>query len=59
MEKGKDTVKRPDDDRMAALKSLPQEVIERLTKEEVKAFLFDEIWPDSLREKLRDYVVEE
>jgi len=59
MEKVKDSAKRPDAGKVAALQNLPQQVMQRLTKEEVKAFLFDEIWPDSLREKLRDYLVEE
>ncbi|MEE9421068.1 MAG: hypothetical protein V3W43_16450 [Desulfatiglandaceae bacterium] len=49
----------PDPDRLLALKSLPQEVMKRLTKEEVNAFLFEEVWPDSLQDKLMGYLVEE
>ena len=33
------------------------ELIEDLTKEEVEAFLHDDLWPDSLREKLKDFLV--
>ena len=48
---------KPDPDRMEALRSLPREIVERLTKEEVDSFLFDDVWPDSLRDKLKDYSV--
>jgi hypothetical protein len=48
----------PDPARVAALRDLPPEITRQFTKEEIKAFLYDEIWPDSLREKLKDYVVE-
>ena len=34
------------------------ELIEDLTKEEVDAFLHDDLWPDSLREKLKDFLVD-
>ena len=49
----------PDPAKMEALRNLPPEITNTLTKEEVKAFLFDEEWPDSLREKLKEYIVEE
>ena len=49
--------KEPDPDRIEALKNLPPEITRTLTKEEVVAFLFDDEWPDSLREKLKDYIV--
>ena len=42
--------------RMAILRSLPREVKESLTQEEVDAFLRDEELPDSLAEKLKDYL---
>jgi hypothetical protein len=29
-----------------------------LTKEEVAAFLEKEVWPESLKEKLKDYLVD-
>ncbi|MBW1703684.1 MAG: hypothetical protein JRJ86_00775 [Deltaproteobacteria bacterium] len=47
----------PEPERMEALRSLPAEITKTLTKEEVKAFLFDDKWPDSLKEKLKDYMV--
>lgn len=48
----------PEPGRMEALRNLPGEIMRSLTKEEVKAFLFEDTWPDSLREKLKDYIVE-
>ena len=48
----------PDPGKIEALRNLPPEITTTLTKEEVKAFLFDEEWPDSLRKKLEDYIVE-
>jgi len=49
----------PDPGRMQALRSLPVEVKQKLTKEEADAFLYEEVWPDSLYEKLKDYMVKE
>jgi len=48
---------KPDPAKIAALKSLPKEVMETLTGDEVRVFLKDDIWPDSLREKLKGYMV--
>ena len=45
--------------RMEALRSLPAHVLRRLTKQEVKAFLFKDEWPDSMQEKLKEYMVED
>lgn len=42
--------------RIEVLRNLPPEIMKSLTKEEVRAFLFDEEWPDSLQEKLKDYL---
>jgi hypothetical protein len=52
----KQNEKEPRPGRMEALRNLPGEVLRRLTKKEIRAFLFDEIWPDSLQEKLKDYL---
>lgn len=52
------TKRKPDPVRMQALRSLPLEVKQTLTKEEVDAFLYEEVWPDSLKEKLKDYLVD-
>ncbi len=59
MEEKKPSNRKPDPDRLLALKSLPKEVMERLTKAEVNAFLFEEVWPDSLQDKLAGYLVDE
>lgn len=45
----------PDPERVKALSNLPKEIVEQLTKEEVNAFLFEDLWPDSLRDKLKDF----
>ena len=56
----KDLSKRkPDPQKMQLLRSLPLEIKQSLTKEEVDAFLFEEDWPDSLKDKLKDYIVED
>lgn len=51
--------KQPRPGRMEALRDLPGDIMRRLTKEEIKAFLFEEEWPVSLREKLKDFLVED
>jgi hypothetical protein len=48
--------KKPDPMRLEALKSLPKEVMQSLTKEEINAFLHSDEWPDSLKEKLKDFL---
>ena len=50
---------KPIPERLEALKNLPESILKTLTKEEVKAFLHDDVWPESLREKLKDYAVNE
>lgn len=49
--------RKPDPARMEALKSLPRELMLSLTKEEVNAFLYEDVWPESLGEKLKNYLV--
>jgi hypothetical protein len=44
-------------ERMSVLKSLPLEIKQQLTGEEAQAFLYGEELPESLIEKLKDYVV--
>jgi len=51
--------KEPIPERLEALKNLPESILKTLTKEELKAFLNDDVWPESLREKLKDYAVNE
>jgi len=57
MKSEKENKKEPMPERMEALRELPGEILRRLTKSEIKAFLFEEVWPDSLQEKLKDYLL--
>jgi len=54
----KSSPNKPDPTKLAALKSLPAEIVDSFTKEELHAFLYEDVWPDSLQEKLKDYIVE-
>lgn len=44
---------------MAVLRTLPIEIKQKITGEEAQAFLYNEELPDSLMEKLKDYLVPE
>ena len=55
----KDVKKEPDTARLQAFRELPVDILETFTKEEVRAFLYDDEWPDSLQEKLKGYLMEE
>ncbi len=55
--KSPETKKKPDPQRMAVLRSLPIEIKEKITGDEAHAFLYDEELPDSLLEKLKDFLV--
>ena len=59
MEEQKSPESKPDPARIQFLKSLPSNIIQSLTKEDVNAILYEDVWPDSLKEKLEDYIVEE
>ena len=50
---------KPDPQRMAVLRSLPVDIKEQITGEEAEAFMYNRELPDSLLEKLKDYLVEE
>ena len=50
--------KKPDPVRLAALRNLPKEVMQSLTKEEINAFVHSDEWPESLKEKLKDYIAD-
>lgn len=50
---------KPDPQRVAILRALPLEIKERLTGEEAEAFMYNRDLPDSLLEKLKDYLVDE
>ncbi len=56
MEKKKTTNKEPLPGRMEVLRDLPADIMRSLTKEEIQAFLFKEVWPVSLSEKLGQYL---
>ncbi len=47
-----------DPERMQIMRSLPVEVKEQITGEEAQAFLYGEDLPESLYEKLKDYLSE-
>ena len=51
--------KKPDPEKIHVLRMLPREVKESLTPDEVNAILFEDVWPDSLQEKLKEYIVDE
>ena len=51
--------KEPLPGRIEALREMPGKVLRTLTKQEINAFLYDEMWPDSLGEKMKDYLVDE
>ena len=54
-----DQKRKPDPQRVAFLRSLPVEVKEQITGEEAEAFMYGEDIPESLYEKIKDYVEEE
>jgi hypothetical protein len=47
---------KPDPQRMAVLRSLPLEIKQKITGEEAQAFPYKEELPESLLEKLKDYL---
>lgn len=55
----KNKIINPDPERMAILRSLPVEIKQQITGEEAAAFLHKEELPDSLMEKLKDYILPE
>ncbi len=49
--------KKEDIERKEAFKSLPDNIKQTLTEEEVDAFLYKEVWPETLFEKLKDFIM--
>jgi len=47
---------KPDPQRMAVLRALPLEIKQQITGEEAQAFLYREELPESLLQKLKDYL---
>lgn len=54
-----DKNRKPNPDRVAFLRNLPLEVKEQITGDEAEAFMFKEDIPESLYEKIKDYLEEE
>ena len=50
---------KPDPERLEALRLFPKRIMASLTKEEIHTFLHDDEWPDSLHEKLKEYLKDE
>jgi hypothetical protein len=50
---------KPDPQRVAILRSLPLEVKQQISGEEAEAFMYNRELPESLLEKLKDYLIEE
>jgi len=48
---------RPDPARLELVKNLPKEVLQSLTREEVRILLSSDEWPASLQEKLKAFLV--
>jgi hypothetical protein len=51
--------RKPDPERVTFLRSLPLEVKERITGEEAETFMFENEIPESLFEKIKDFIKEE
>ena len=51
-------IKDVDTARLEVLRRMPKEIVDKLTQEEIKIFLYQDDWPDSLREKLKDYLID-
>jgi hypothetical protein len=51
--------RKPDPQRVAFLRTLPQEVKERITGEEAESFIFGGDIPESLYEKIKEFLQEE
>ena len=58
MDKYQSRKKEPKQGRIEALRELPGDILRSLNKNEINAFLFEDEWPDSLAEKLKDYISE-
>lgn len=58
-EPGDKKKEKPDPHRVAVLRSLPMEIKEQITGEEAEAFIYNRELPESLIEKLKDYLTED
>ncbi len=51
--------RKPDPQRIAFLRSLPLEIKETITGEEAEAFMYGEEIPESLYEKIKEFIEED
>lgn len=51
--------RKPNPDRVAFLRSLPLEIKEQISGEESEIFMFEEEIPESLYEKIKEYIKED
>ena len=51
--------RKPNPERVAFLRSLPQEVKEKITGDEAETFMFETDIPESLFDKIKDFIEEE
>lgn len=51
--------RKPDPKRVTFLRSLPPEIKEKITGEEAEEFMFGKNIPESLYEKIKDFIEEE
>ena len=51
--------RKPDPDRVSFLRSLPIEVKQQITGDEAEAFMFGGEIPESLYEKIKDFIADE
>ncbi|SMC36299.1 hypothetical protein SAMN02746065_10199 [Desulfocicer vacuolatum DSM 3385] len=56
-EKGKKGKKKADPQRRMALESLPPHLRDHMTPEEVELFLYAEVWPETLMEKMEEFII--
>ena len=43
-------------ERKEAFQALPKTIKEKLTDEEIKIFLYNDVWPETLFKKLSDFI---
>lgn len=59
MANSQQTKEKPDPERVAILRSLPQEIKEQISGDEAEAFMYKRDLPESLLTKLQGYLVDD
>jgi len=59
MDKAQNWKKEAKPGRIEAFRELPGDILRSLNKKEIRAFLFEDDWPDSLAQKLKNYIIED